>query len=139
MPEHDQTTEPTTSHARAAEAFLRAGQLVTDADLARFERASEERRAEARAALEKLTRDELVDRVVALEEGVGAPGRDFVQHFEPLRRYAGPEDAVVVAALVDLFRAAKQDGRPDAGRFLDAALKVGAPLADAILGDAPTE
>lgn len=91
---------------------------------------------EERAALEKLTKAELIERVQAARTE-SEEVREALRSRD--RQRARPEDGFTVAALVDLYRAATQAGRPDAGRFLDAALKLGGPLADSILGDAPTE
>jgi hypothetical protein len=85
-----------------------------------------------RADLEKLTKAELVDRTLAAE-GLAASTRERTAEYLELRPAPGPQDAFLVSALLDLHRAALHANRPDAQRFLDAALKVGAPLADAIL------
>lgn len=119
MPE----TTPPTSTENELRAKLRAEALV-----------------EERTALEKLTKAELVERV----QQARTESEDAREQLRAVReagrgRQSRPEDGFVVAALVDLYRAATQAGRPDAGRFLDAAVKLGAPIADFILGDAPTE
>lgn len=88
--------------------------------------------AVTRADLEKLTKAELVDRTLAAE-GLAASTRERTAEYLELRPAPGPQDAFLVSALLDLHRAALHANRPDAQRFLDAALKVGAPLADAIL------
>lgn len=88
--------------------------------------------AVTRADLEKLTKAELVDRTLAAE-GLAASTRERTAEYLELRAAPGPQDAFLVSALLDLHRAALHANRPDAARFLDAALKVGAPLADAIL------
>jgi hypothetical protein len=85
-----------------------------------------------RTDLEKLTKAELVDRTLAAE-GLAASTRERTAEYLELRPAPGPQDAFLVSALLDLHRAALHANRPDAQRFLDAALKVGAPLADAIL------
>lgn len=98
----------------------------------------------SRADLEKLTKAELVDLLQSsLADGAEtrdalARTRDALAHARD-RAGARPEDAFVVGALLDLHRASLHANRPSAQRFLDAALKAGTPLADAILGDAPTE
>ena len=88
--------------------------------------------AVTRADLEKLTKAELVDRTLAAE-GLAASTRERTAEYLELRPAPGPQDAFLVSALLDLHRAALHANRPDAQRFLDAALKVGAPLADAVL------
>ena len=88
--------------------------------------------AVTRADLEKLTKAELVDRTLAAE-GLAASTRERTAEYLELRPAPGPQDAFLVSALLDLHRAALHANRPDAQRFLDVALKVGAPLADAIL------
>jgi hypothetical protein len=98
---------------------------------------SADARAAVRATLEKLTKAELLDRAVELAARVDEMDARLD---EALRGGNGkrvrPEDAFVVSALVDLHRAMLQAARADdAARFLDAALKAGVPLVDAILAD----
>lgn len=88
--------------------------------------------AVTRADLEKLTKAELVERALAAEGLVASTRERTAQYFEG-RPGPRPEDAFLVSSLLDLHRAALHANRPDAARFLDAALKVGTPLADAIL------
>jgi hypothetical protein len=86
-----------------------------------------------RTDLEKLTKAELVDRTLAAE-GLAASTRERTAEYLELRPAPGPQDAFLVSALLDLHRAALHARyHADAARYLDAALKVGAPLADAIL------
>jgi hypothetical protein len=87
---------------------------------------------EERAALEKLTKAELIERLQAARTE-GEEMREALRSSPPVERRARPEDAFVVSALLDLHRAALHAGRHDAQRYLDAALKMGTPLADAIL------
>lgn len=83
----------------------------------------------ARAELEKLTKEEIIERFIAAAE-------DFERRQESREpRRARPEDALMVSALLDLHRAALHAVQPDAQRFLNAALKLGGPLADSILAD----
>ena len=80
----------------------------------------------ARAELEKLTKEEIIERFI----------EDFERRQESREpRRARPEDALMVSALLDLHRAALHAVQPDAQRFLNAALKLGGPLADSILAD----
>jgi hypothetical protein len=88
----------------------------------------------ARADLEKLTKAELIDRLVATSEDVAR----LTARVDELRAPQGPrgprpEDAFLVSALLDLHRAALHASHPDAPRFLAAALKAGGPLAAFIL------
>lgn len=89
-----------------------------------------------RVALEKLTKAELIDRLVATSEDVAR----LTERVDELRAPQGPrgprpEDAFLVSALLDLHRAALHANRPEAARYLEAALKAGAPLADFILAE----
>lgn len=89
-----------------------------------------------RVALEKLTKAELIDRLVATSEDVAR----LTERVDELRAPRGPrgprpEDAFLVSALLDLHRAALHANRPEAARYLEAALKAGGPLADFILAE----
>lgn len=103
---------------------------------------AEDARRPLRAELEKLAKPELLERAVHLAAALAHADeraereraeRERLHDALTERRRARPEDAMVVSALLDLHRATLHANRPDAARFLDAALKVGAPLADAIL------
>jgi hypothetical protein len=134
-PNDQQAAAPTEAQIRAE---LRAKALV-----------------EERAALEKLTKAELVERtqqarseveelrdVLAARDRVGAEvDRHFAEPMPPRR--ARPEDAFVVSALLDLHRTAGAErqgptlrGRQPVAspRYLEAAKALGDELVDAILG-----
>lgn len=105
-------------------------QITPDADK------TAEAKPDPRAALEKLTKSELVERVVAVTEERDAAARELRRGREAAeRRGPRPEDALLVSALLDLHRAALHANRPDAARYLEAALKAGGPLADLVLAE----
>lgn len=103
-----------------------------------------------RADLEKLTKREIIDRLVAVEEDVAARdrvGEEVARHFaEPLRPpRASPEDGPVILALLELHKVTTAESRQGstirgrkaettAPRYLEAARTLGDGLVDAILG-----
>lgn len=109
--------------------------------------ASADALAEAeRAELSKLTKAELVDRVIGETAERRALALDFHEFRREAadRRRARPEDAMVVSALLDLHRTVEERqgatirGRSPAigNRYLEAARALGDELVVAILGPA---
>lgn len=74
------------------------------------------------AELTKLTKAELVDRVI----------EQTMQRREGPRASRSPEASFAIQALVDLHRASAHEGNP--GRYLEAAKHLGDELANSILG-----
>lgn len=98
--------------------------------------------ADERAKLEKLTKPELVDRVLAAKDDVAFLDGKLREQRD--HRRARPEDAMVVSALLDLHRTVEERqgatirGRSPAigNRYLEAARALGDELVEAVLGPA---
>ena len=80
-----------------------------------------------RVALEKLTKAEIIDRLLASE--TRAARMEDALH---ARRNEIPTGAAIITALVDLHRATAESGD---GRYLKAARQIGDDIARSILGD----